>query len=538
MVVGLSGGASGGTPTVPGGGGIPTRPDSPRRSELLAALSLAIDLGLGQPMEHMMRATLLGLRIAAVLGADRAAAERIYYANLLAWIGCHADSYELANLFGDDISFRADYYNIDAHGAAMLGMMVRHTGTNLPSLQRAGHRAAFVLNASNSISELIHSHCASAAQLAARVGLDEQLPTILGQTFERWDGKGLPLGIAGAKIGLEMRIAQLADTAEVYLRTGGVAAAVDMAERRRGTQFDPAIVDIFCARAPELTAGLLEIDPWPATIALAPPDVSLDQEELDRVLAAIGEFADLKSPFTSGHSAAVAALAAEAGGRYGLDPSHVLILRRSGWVHDLGRMGVSNAIWDKAEPLNAMEREKLELYPFLGERILTRVPGMRRVALLVGSHRERMDGSGYPHGLGEPELDVSQRILAAADEYQGRLETRPHRPAVDAERAGVALHTQVAAGKLEARAVQAVLEAAANTKQRRHSFLPGGLTQREIEVLRLLCRGLNNKDIARELIIAPKTARNHIEHIYVKIGAGNRVAATLFAVENGLLEHS
>ncbi|WP_411730780.1 HD domain-containing phosphohydrolase [Paeniglutamicibacter sp.] len=523
-------------PAVPGSAGARARnrAGTPRRNELLAALSLAIDLGLGQPMEHMMRATLLGLRMATLLGVEKAVRERIYHANLLAWIGCPTDSFELAALFGDDLGFRSDYYRIDAHGLPMLSLMLRHTGTQLPGMQRVAERVRFAARAKTTVRDLIASHCTSAGQLAARVGLDEHLPAILEHAFERWDGKGLPAGRSGEQIPLEMRIAQLADTAEVFLRTGGVDAAVAMAAQRRGTQFDPGIADLFCSRARELADGLLESDPWPAVLASAPADAPLGDAELDSVLEAMGDFADLKSPWTTGHSRAVAALAADAACRLGLGPAEVLVLRRAGWVHDLGRMGVSNAVWDKKEPLSAVDREHLAMYPFLTERILARVPGMRRVAEVAGAHRERLDGSGYPHGRAGSELDPGQRLLAAAEAYATYLEPRPHREAMGPRAAGERLRSEAVAGRLDGRAVDAVLAAAGGSEPRRRGGGPGGLTGREVEVLALLCRGMNNKDIAAALVIAPKTARNHVEHIYLKTGATNRVSATLFALEHGL----
>jgi HD-GYP domain-containing protein (c-di-GMP phosphodiesterase class II) len=522
------------SPTAPGPAGTAPRPPSAAgRAEVLAALSLAIDLGLGQPMEHMLRAMLLGTRMAEHLGLGQEARGRTYYANLLAWIGCHADSFELAARFGDDIGFRADYYLIDAHGLPMLSLMLRRTGAELPPVRRTARQSVFAATAGRTVRNLIRSHCLSAGQLANRVGLGPGMPAILGHAFERWDGKGLPAGRSGAEIPLEMRIAQLADTAEVFLRTAGPQAAVAMVRQRRGTQFDPELADLFCARFAELTADLLEGDPWPAALAAAPPEDALTEAGLDAVLAAMGDFADLKSPWTAGHSRRVAAVAASAAQACALPASEVDMLRRAGWVHDLGRMGVSNAIWDKEAGLSAMDRERLQMYPFLSERILGRVPGLRRVAALAGAHRERLDGSGYPRGLTGAGLDAGQRMLAAADAYQSSLEPRPHRPAATPAEAGGRLHSDVVAGRLDARAVNAVL-AAAGSKTAGSRSSPAGLTAREREVLGLLCRGMNNKDIAAALFIAPKTARNHVEHIYEKTGAGNRVSATLYALDHGL----
>ncbi|WP_113718474.1 HD domain-containing phosphohydrolase [Arthrobacter dokdonensis] len=515
----------------------PRPPAAAGRAEVLAALSLAIDLGLGQPMEHMLRAMLLGMRMAEQLGIGQEARGRIYYASLLAWIGCHADSFELAARFGDDIGFRADYYLIDAQGLPMLSLMLRRTGTELPPLRRAARRSRFVATANTAVRDLIRSHCVSAGQLATRVGLDPGLPAILGHAFERWDGKGLPAGRSGVEIPLEMRIAQLADTAEVFLRTAGAEAAVAMVRQRRGTQFDPELADLFCGHGAELTAGLLDGDPWPAALAAAPRDAALSEADMDAVLAAMGDFADLKSPWTAGHSRAVAFHAAAAAAECGLPDVDVGLLRRAGWVHDLGRMGVSNAIWDKEAELSSMERERLHMYPFLSERILGRVPGLRRVAALAGAHHERLDGSGYPRGLTGAELDAGQRILAAADYYQTSLEPRPHRPAAAPQEAGERLHAEVVTGRLDGRAVDAVLAAAGRGDPRRRSG-PAGLTARELEVLALVCQGKNNRDIAAALFIAPKTARNHVEHIYEKTGSANRVSATIFALDHGLWDRS
>ncbi|WP_281268289.1 HD domain-containing phosphohydrolase [Arthrobacter livingstonensis] len=540
MTEATSGSASAGRPpdALGAAGPVPVgHAGAPHRTEILAALSLAIDLGLGQPMEHMLRATLLGLRIADRAGVDPAARGRIYYANLLAWIGCHADSFELAALFGDDIGFRADYYMVDARGLPMLSLMLRHAGSGLPPLKRTARRSLFAATAATAVRALIRSHCTSAGHLAYRVGLDAGMPAILSHTFERWDGKGLPEGRSGVEIPLEMRIAQLADVAEVFLRTRGLDAAVATVRNRRGTQFDPELADLFCKYAGELTESLLDIDPWPAALAQAPDNRALAGEELDTVLAAVGDFADLKSPYTAGHSRAVATLAAETAAEYGLKAAEIEVLRRAGWVHDLGRMGVSNGVWDKKSPLSSMDLERIQMYPFFGERILGRVPGMGRVAEVAGAHHERLDGSGYPRGRGGADLDPSQRILAAADAYQTSLEPRPHRPEMSPQAAGQRLRAEVGAGRLEERAVDAVL-VAAGQKERRRRVWPKGLTEREAEVLGLLCHGMNNREIASALVISPKTARNHVEHIYLKIGAGNRVSATLFALDQGLWDRA
>jgi HD-GYP domain-containing protein (c-di-GMP phosphodiesterase class II) len=209
-------------------------------------------------------------------------------------------------------------------------------------------------------------------------------------------------------------------------------------------------------------------------------------------------------------------------------------LRRAGLVHDLGRLGVSNAIWDKRGPLAAGEWERVRLQPYLTERMLRQSQALAPLAAIAVQHHERLDGSGYPRGLSGPGISQPARILGAADAYQATREPRPHRPARSAAEAAAELRADVKAGRLDADAVEAVLGAAGHRVARRHGG-PAGLTQREVEVLRLLARGLSNKQIAERLVISPKTVANHVEHIYTKIDASTRAAASLFAMRQGLL---
>ena len=226
-------------------------------------------------------------------------------------------------------------------------------------------------------------------------------------------------------------------------------------------------------------------------------------------------------------------LAAATGERLELPEEETCLLRRAGLVHDLGRLGVSNAIWDKLGPLGVGEWERVRLHPYLTERMLQQSDELAPLAAVAVQHRERLDGSGYPKGLSGGAIGRPARILGAVDAYQSMREPRPHRPALSEEEAAAELRVDVRAGKLDAEAVSAVLAAAGHSVGRRQEW-PAGLTTREIDVLRLVARGLSSKQIAAQLVITQKTARNHIEHIYTKIGASSRVAASLFATEHGL----
>ncbi len=506
------------------------------RGELLAAVSLAIDLGLGQPMEHMLRSSLIATTLADRLGLGERRRGVVFYTTLVAWIGCHADSHELARWFGDDIAFRSDSYRVDWAGPPFLRLMLDHAGRNKSPAQRAALAASLFVGARDRFSALIRSHCTSAGALAQRMGLDQGVQEVLAYTFERWDGGGLPLGVRGDALPVEMRVVQLADVAEVHLREGGVAGALAMARSRRGTQFDPAVVEAFEGCAEEISRGLAGAEVWTSALQHSPDrDRPLTDAELDDLLEAMGDFADLKCPFMIGHSRGVAALAAEAGRRCGLPASDVHVLRRAGWVHDLGRMGVPNSVWGKAGPLSQAEQERVRLHPYLSGRILARVPALRSVAALAAAHHERQDGSGYPQAVHGLDLSPAQRLLAAADVYCALRQPRPHRPEFSSEQAVAELRALARGARLDPKAVQAVLDAAGQPARRRTTW-PGDLTAREVEVLRLVARGMPNRAIGQALHITEKTARNHVEHIYTKLDVSNRTGASLYALRHGLID--
>jgi HD-GYP domain-containing protein (c-di-GMP phosphodiesterase class II) len=217
-----------------------------------------------------------------------------------------------------------------------------------------------------------------------------------------------------------------------------------------------------------------------------------------------------------------------------MPPADVVALRHAGLVHDFGRLGISNAILDKRGPLAPGEWERVRLAPYLTERILHSSTALAPLGAIALAHRERMDGSGYPRGLSGGAISRLARVLACADAYQAMREPRPHRPAIAADDAAAELRADVRAGGLDAAAADAVLAAAGHRVRRRREG-PAGLTTREVEVLRLLAQGLSNKEIAERLVISPKTAGNHIEHIYTKIDASSRATASLFAMQHGLL---
>jgi HD-GYP domain-containing protein (c-di-GMP phosphodiesterase class II) len=511
--------------------------DKVRLAELVALLSLGTDLGLGQPMEHMIRACLIALRLGERLGLAESERGVVYYSGLLAWVGCHTDAYEQAKWLGNDITQKSDahyHYDLGRVGPAISFMLKHVGGPERPLATRARVGVAFFGDGMRALRALAENHYRATDELATRLGLGEEVRESLRETYERWDGKGA-FGMRGEEIALSSRLINIADVVEVFGRGGGVEAAVTVARERSGTQFDPDLVDVFCEQAPMVLSELDAAPSWQAVIAAEPSlERELAGEELDLALEAIGEFAELKSPWTMGHVHAVKELVSGAAGSFGLPEADVAELRRAACVYDLGRLGVPNTVWDKTGPLTFSELERVRLHPYLSERMLAFSPALARLGDIAVQHHERLDGSGYPRGLSADQISTTARLLSAADTYQAMREPRPHRPALTPTDAAVELRREVAAGRLDGDGVDSVLHAAGHRVRRRREW-PAGLTAREVEVLRLLARGLSNKQIAQQLLITPKTAGSHVEHIYRKIDASNRAQASLFAMRHGLM---
>jgi HD-GYP domain-containing protein (c-di-GMP phosphodiesterase class II) len=508
---------------------------SVRLAELVATLSLVSDLGMGRPMERVLRQTVIAMRLAELGEADEEVRAAAYYTSLLTWIGCAADTSDLAELFGDETDLFAETHDDDLAGMTLAVFMARRLGRGDSRLRRLGLVGRFVLTGGRSVQRVMQAHCQSSSELAARLGLGDEVQRPLLQAFERWDGRGVP-GTAGADLlAPAIRIVHLADAVEAFHHTGGAGAALEVVRQRRGTQFDPVLVDRFCAHHDEILADLEEIEAWDEVIALAPSlGEPLAGDHLEHALEALADFADLKSPFRLGHSRGVASLASQAAVTLGLAAEEVALVRRAGLVHDLGMIGVPSGVWDETRRWTLAQRERARTHPYLGERMLARTPALAAIGHTASLHHERLDGSGYPRGLRAESLPMPARLLAAADVYHALREDRPQRPAHGSDDAVRLVRDEVRAGRLDGEAVNAVLSAAGH-RVRRRAGLPGGLTPRESEVLVLLARGLTNPEIAAELTVSRKTVSSHLERIYAKLAVSTRTEAALFAMRQGLV---
>ncbi|MGH3372341.1 MAG: HD domain-containing phosphohydrolase [Nocardioidaceae bacterium] len=500
------------------------------------ALSLASDLGTGQPMEHGMRTCWLSLAAAEALGLDPATRSAVYYVALLRFIGCTSDASETAALSGgDDVAFNAAMAPmLAAQPGEGMRYFVRRLAEDLPLHRRAG-RVVRALSDPGMERRSLSGHCEVAARLATRLGLPESVCNPLAHAYERWDGKGHPAGLGGEEVPVAVRVVAAARDAELWARQAGWQAAADVLAHRRGHAHDPAVIDTLVAHGQGWLAAIGD-DACAAVLDAEPaPVATIRPEELDGALAAVADFADLKSPFFRDHSSGVAGLSVAAAKAAGLSDADAADIGRAALVHDVGRVGVPSGIWDRPGLLSAGQWERVRLHPYLSERVLHRCALLAPFAALAARHHERADGTGYHRGASGEQLSLGARVLAAADACHAMGEDRPHRPALTPGDAAARLLDDVDAGRFGSVEVDAVLEAAGQAGRPPRVPRPAGLTEREVDVLRLIARGHANKQVAVTLGISPKTVGHHIEHIYAKAGVTTRAGATLFAMEHGLL---
>ncbi|MCK6212035.1 HD domain-containing protein [Georgenia sp. EYE_87] len=511
---------------------------------ILGGLSGAMDLGTGAPPDESLVRCVVAVRLARAVGCPDDDVRTVLYASLLEHLGCTAASVEAAHLFGDDISVVRYSFVADL---TRPGDVLR---TFVPGVAAASGRGRgrTLLSAVRAARDdgPPRATCEVASDAARRLDLGDGVVRALAHVTGQWDGKGYP-AVAGEDIPLATRIVHVAGAAVLLALLMDPRSALAELRRRAGTLLDPRLVEACTAEllgsavddggagaggAGAVGAGAVgtgdggTADPLDVVLGLEPDPVRhVDDRAFADVARTFGDLVDLKSPRLHGHSAAVAGLAADAAGH--LRPADAGRLRLAGHLHDLGRIAVSGRIWNKVGPLTRAEDDQARLHPYFTERILARAPALAGVATIAAAHHERCDGSGYHRGLRAADLSLEARILAAADAYRTRVEA-------GGEDAADHLAAQARSGRLDPDAVAAVLQAAG----RRTARVGGvaGLTERQVEVLRLVAQGRTNRDIADLLVISPRTAEHHVQDIYVRIGASTRAAAALFAMEHGLLE--
>ena len=508
-----------------------------RLADLLGALSLVADLGYGLIPGHAMRSCLVGVALGRNLGLAEHEVAETFYTSLLSHVGCVAFSHEMSAAFGDELTAnRAGARTNFADPKDIVITLIPESTRGMPPLGRA-RTAAFIVARGRALGRRYDSTvCEIARETARRIDLTEGVQSALFQIKEAWNGGGFPRRLQGDEILTPARIARVASEATLFYDLGGVELAVHAVARRGGSLLDPAIVDDFVANAAALLGEAAAGDPREAILAAEPePIVEKHHGDLPNVAEAFGDLVDLKTPFTHGHSKEVASLAKGAAERLGFDGEATERLYVAAFLHDLGKVGISNLLWEKPGPLTGPDWEQVRMHAYHTERILARSKALEPMARIAGMHHERLDGSGYHRGCRAPELPAAARVLAAADAFQEMTQARPYRAALNREHAAKELRAVARSGKLDHAAVAAVVETAGQRVQRRRELRPAGLTDREIEVLRLVARACSNREIAEQLHISRRTAEHHVQNTYAKIGVTSRSAAALFAIKHDLL---
>ena len=516
-------------------GATPGDADEVRGAELIAATCLATDLAMGFPFEHGLRATCMTMRLAERCDVDLATTSQAYHASLLMYVGCMTDAHINSHIFAGSMEEHMTPVQFGSRGEIMRGVARALPQASAPPQRRVVQVARRFPRAAARVRPQFAAMCEVAELLADRIGVPGDVPKLFPYLTERWDGKGVLGRARGDAIPLAIRLMHVARDAAFQRVIGGDAHAVETIRRRAGHAFDPDVARTFVLHASEMFQAA--DDPssaWDVILAAEPhPNLSLDGDAIDRALAAIGTFAELASPYLAGHSAGVAERAAAGARVCGLDDADVRLMRRAGLLHDIGRAAVHPRVWEMPGPLDADAWEQVRLHAYHAERVTDRSPFLGSLASIACSHHERLDGSGYHRGLPAAGLPPAARLLAAADVYQALTEPRAHRPAYGVDEASGILGDEAKAGRLDAEMVAAVLTGAGRTAPRIER--PAGLTEREIEVIGLLARGLQTKQVARALGISIKTADRHIQNAYRKVGVSTRAGAAMFAMEHGLV---
>src|SRR5229473_722020 len=452
-----------------------------RIAEIIGTLAMATDLGLGLPIEHAIRACLMSIEMGRRLGLAPAELSELYYLTLLRMLGCTSGSADYAYFFGDEVAFGRDTQHLDYGDSSAFGAWVMLSfAADRPPHEREQLLGRLFSYTPEKRESALRGHCEVAQMLASRLGFGGTVVQGLALVFERWDGSGVPNGVPGPNQPLAVRVMHLCNELETHYRLGGRADAVAMARQRSGTALEPALVSTFCSDPDGVLGVVGRASLWDDLLAAEPePHRLADDTALLEAARVMGDFADMKSINQAGHSTTVESLTLNAAERLKLDPAECLMLRVAALAHDLGRVTVSTAIWDKPGPLNDSEWEAVRLHPYYSERLLSRAPSLARAGQLAGMHHERVDGRGYHRGTRAAAHSIAGSLLATADVYSAMRQARPHRPALDPEQAAAELRRMVGDDELDATAVNAVLAAAGDKGRPVPRRWPADLTDRE-----------------------------------------------------------
>ncbi|MBI4219734.1 MAG: HD domain-containing protein [Chloroflexi bacterium] len=518
-----------------------------RTADVLGAFSLASDLAMGLPAEHGVRSCYIGMRIAEELRLSDEQRVNLYYTELLKDAGCTTWTSQLAaSWMVDELAAKRDlqFFRDAGNPLDVVSWLARYVAAGMPISTRAARFVDFFAHGKEFMREGFESTCQVATRIAGRLGMPRPVQDALMHVFEQWDGRGMPQGSRRNDIPLLSRVVMATSFIEVFHRVEGREGARRIALARRGKSFDPEVVDAFesLSHNEGFWKGL-EAERIADTVASMEPEDSphryLGQDRLTDLALAFADYADLKAPHLVGHSRRVGELSEQICRRMSLAEKQVTTITAAALAHDIGVVAVPSFVLNKPDvQRTAAEREEVRLHPYHSQRILARIPALEGASQLVAAHHERIDGGGYHRGLSGFQIPIGARIIAVVDRFDELCHDTPDGRALEAEAAFRVLREEAGTrlGPETVEALVGVLEGAELGRLRaRRQEWPAGLTEREVEVLRLAARGMNRKKIASALTVTEGTVRSHLEHIYGKIGVSNRSAATLFAMEHGLV---
>ncbi len=411
-----------------------------RLSELLGALSYALDLTEGQPPGHCVRCCWIGVHLGKAVGLTDDDLHNLYYALLLKDVGCSSNAARICELYlTDDLKFKRDFKWVDGSFPQVLKFALENTALGAGLVTKIRTILGTIETQAEVSQELIQTRCSTGAKVARRLRLDESVAEGVYHLDEHWDGKGHPEQRKGEAVPMFSRIALLAQVVDVFFGVGGRNAAVAELRKRRGTWFDPELVDAILAipATDPMWSALTSkgLDEAVFQLEAGLHEMTIDDDYLDEIAAAFGEVVDSKSPYTSGHSARVALYTDLLAKELGLSPERRRWLHRGALLHDVGKLGVSNSILDKPGKLDPAEWDAIKKHPVFTEEILRRIPHFAELAVVSAAHHERLDGKGYPRGISAPEITLETRIITTADIFDAITADRPYRGAIAPERA-------------------------------------------------------------------------------------------------------
>ena len=410
-------------------------PTAMKLSELIGALSYALDITEGQPAGHCVRSCWIGMHIGRAAGLRDDQLWELYYTLLLKDLGCSSNAARICELYlTDDLDFKRDFKTVGDSLPQVLSFVLRHTGLKAGLAERFRSVMTILRDGPAIAQDLIATRCQRGAEIARLLRFSEGVAAGIYSLDEHFNGQGKPERLAGDAIPIYARIALLAQVIDVFHTASGRDSALREAHARAGSWFDPALVSAFdsVAQSPGFWMMLASPELDRAVFALEPAgrEVALDDDYLDDIAAAFGQVVDAKSPYTSGHSGRVALYTDMIAQALGLPEGRRRWLRRAALLHDVGKLGVSNSVLDKAGSLDRDEWAAVREHAAYTETILGRIAAFGELAAAAGAHHERLDGAGYPRGLAGAAITLETRIITTADIFDAITAERPYRGAI------------------------------------------------------------------------------------------------------------